>query len=128
MEPKFDIRSLSKRLAERGLSADTAVASLDALPFRPQCFEVTLSVGVLARAAGSSNAIAKLLQPRGPGLFTFASDADYHSEDPRNPSVLTEAEVVAVALLPNRGNQSPHWDRTIAVNESMVTASIPLEH
>jgi SAM-dependent methyltransferase len=129
----------SKRLAEQGLKAEMAVASLDELPFPPRSFDHILSVGVLDCAVpglpeAAMPSIAKLLRPKGAGLFIFATDADYRIDDSINPFVrkgFTETEATAMfsAAFPSveiNRHVATERNRTVALDEWMVTASVEL--
>lgn len=75
------IDNTRKLLAQHGLSAECAVAPVDALPFPDASFELVLCVGVLdsagpAAAAGALREIHRVLHPDGRALLVFASDAD----------------------------------------------------
>ncbi len=93
-----------KRLAERGLKAETVVASLDDLPFPADSFDLIISIGVLdcclpGVPEAAMPRIGRLLRTNGSGFFFFATDKDYRIGAADNPFVrrgFTEAEVVAM--------------------------------
>jgi SAM-dependent methyltransferase len=93
-----------KRLAERGLRAETTVASLDDLPFPAPSFDLIISIGVLdcclpGIPEAAMPRIGRLLRPGGSGLFLFATDKDYRIGTADNPFVrrgFTEAEVISM--------------------------------
>ena len=124
----------NERLAARGLKAESAVASLDNLPFPPQSFDLIVSVGVLdccmpGVPEAALPAIGRLLRPKGAGLFIFATDKDYRIDDPANPFVrrgFTEAEVVAMfngafSSVEIDRHTATEKGRTIALDNWMVT-------
>jgi SAM-dependent methyltransferase len=126
----------SRRLAERGLKAETAVASFDSAPFPSRSFDLILCIDVLECAApGLAEAalpsIAKLLKPKGAGFFVFASDKDYRIADPNNPFVrrgFTEGEVksmfkAAFPFIEINRHVATEKHQSIALDEWMVTAA-----
>jgi 2-polyprenyl-3-methyl-5-hydroxy-6-metoxy-1,4-benzoquinol methylase len=93
-----------KRLADRGLSANVFVSSIETLDLKPVSFDAILSVGVLeCTLPGAVEAempkIARLLRPGGVGFFIFASNRDYRLKSEKNPYVrrgFTEGEVRSI--------------------------------
>ena len=127
----------TRRLAERGLTAQTCVAALDTLPYAAGSFDLIVCVGVLectppGYAEAAMPMVARLLKPKGVGYFIFASDKDYRIDDPRNPFVrrgYSEQEVVSLFQMSfpvveiNRHVETER-NRSVALDEWMVTASV----
>jgi SAM-dependent methyltransferase len=125
-----------KRLAERGLKAETTLASLDELPFPARSFDLIISVGVLESCLpgvpeAAMPGIGKLLRANGLGFFFFATDKDYRIGAPDNPFVrrgFTEAEVAAMfegafPFVQIDRHTATEKGRKVALDNWMVTVS-----